>query len=70
MSKQQNVSIEIYDMLGRKTESLVNEKLQPGKYEVTFNGTGYPSGIYYYRMQAGDYAETRKMPKGKEIKRK
>lgn len=61
VSKQQNVSIEIYDMLGRKTESLVNEKLQPGKYEVTFNGTGYPSGIYYYRMQAGDYSETRKM---------
>lgn len=61
MAKQQNVSIEIFDMLGRKTESLVNERLQPGKYEVTFNGAGYPSGIYYYRMQTGDFSETRKM---------
>lgn len=61
VAKRQNVSIEIYDMLGRKTESLVNENLKPGKYEVTFNGAGYPSGIYYYRMQTENFSETRKM---------
>jgi hypothetical protein len=55
------ISITIYDMLGRQVENLVNEKLQPGKYEVSFNAANYSSGIYYYRMQTKEFVQTKKM---------
>lgn len=55
------VNISVYDILGRKIESLVNENLNPGTYEVNWNATEYPSGIYYYKLTAGEYSETRKM---------
>ncbi|MGH2575624.1 MAG: T9SS type A sorting domain-containing protein [Ignavibacteria bacterium] len=51
----------VYDVLGREVAVLVNEELKPGTYEVDFDGTNYPSGVYYYRLEAGDYTETRKM---------
>jgi len=57
----EDVNITIYDMLGRKVENLVNEKLQPGKYEVTFNAANYSSGIYYYRMESKEFIQTKKM---------
>ena len=55
------VVLKVYDILGKEIETLVNEKLNPGTYEVTLNGTQYPSGVYFYRLQAGDYNETKKM---------
>jgi photosystem II stability/assembly factor-like uncharacterized protein len=54
------IQLVVYDVLGRQVETLVNEELQPGTYEVDFDGTNYPSGVYYYRLIAGDYTETRK----------
>jgi len=51
----------IYDVLGREIQKLVNEQLSPGTYEVEFDGSNYSSGIYYYKIDAGDYAETKKM---------
>lgn len=51
----------IYDILGREVAMPVNEKLNPGTYEVDFDGTNYPSGIYYYRLSAGEYTETKRM---------
>jgi photosystem II stability/assembly factor-like uncharacterized protein len=60
-SQESEVKLSIYDILGRKIEDLVNEKLQPGTYEVTFDGSNLPSGIYFYRMQSGDYISTMKM---------
>jgi len=53
--------IRIYDILGREVEVLDNEQLSPGTYEVEWNGTNYPSGIYYYSLSAGDFIETKKM---------
>ncbi len=53
--------LSVYDILGREVEVLVNELLRPGTYEVDFDGSNYPSGIYYYKLQAGDFTETRKM---------
>jgi hypothetical protein len=53
--------IRIYDILGREIQTLVNEGLAPGTYEVEFNGTNYASGIYYYTLSSGDYFETKKM---------
>ena len=55
------VNLKVYDILGKEIETLVNEKLQPGTYEVTFNASHYPSGVYFYRLQVGDYNESKKM---------
>lgn len=48
-------------MLGREVATLVNEKLGAGSYEVEWDGNGYPSGVYYYKIEAGEFVETRKM---------
>jgi hypothetical protein len=40
---------------------LVNEELKPGSYEVEFDGSNYPSGVYYYKLTAGSFADTKKM---------
>lgn len=58
---QGNVSLKIYDMLGREIAILVNEEKQSGNYEITFNGEGFASGVYYYRLTAGSYAQTKKI---------
>jgi hypothetical protein len=57
----QFVTLKVYDQLGREVATLVNEEKTPGKYEVTFNGGNLPSGVYLYRMQAGNYSETKKL---------
>jgi photosystem II stability/assembly factor-like uncharacterized protein len=54
-------TLKIFDMLGREVTTLVNEQLAPGTYEVTFDGSNIASGIYYYKLKAGDYIETKKM---------
>lgn len=51
----------VYDLLGREVAVLVNEKLAPGGYEVDFDGSNLPSGVYYYKISAGDFNETKKM---------
>jgi photosystem II stability/assembly factor-like uncharacterized protein len=61
MSKFSGVRIVIYDMLGKENETLLNEELSPGIYEVDFDGTNYPSGVYYYKLIAAEYTETKKM---------
>jgi photosystem II stability/assembly factor-like uncharacterized protein len=53
--------LSVYDALGREIATLVNEKLNPGKYEVTFDGSNLTSGIYYYILKSGNYTETKKM---------
>jgi len=51
----------IYDLLGREVTMLVNQNLKPGTYEVAFNASNYPSGVYFYRLTAGSYTDTKKM---------
>jgi hypothetical protein len=55
------VRLVIYDALGREVQTLVNELLKPGTYEVDFDGSNFSSGVYYYTLSAGDYIETKKM---------
>jgi hypothetical protein len=55
------VSLTVYDILGREVATLVNEVLQPGRYSVTFTAAGLASGIYFYRLHAGQYIQQRKM---------
>jgi hypothetical protein len=59
--KSGNVEVKIYDALGKEISTLVTEKLSPGVYSVNWDGTDYPSGVYFYKLITGDYAETRKM---------
>ncbi|HEY3250909.1 MAG TPA: T9SS type A sorting domain-containing protein [Ignavibacteria bacterium] len=56
-----NVILAIYDILGKEITTLVNEELKPGTYEVEWDASSYTSGIYYYKLEASDFKETRKM---------
>jgi photosystem II stability/assembly factor-like uncharacterized protein len=59
--QQLNTKLVIYDMLGKEAAILVNEQLKPGIYEVNWDAGFYPSGVYFYKLIAGDYTETKKM---------
>jgi hypothetical protein len=56
-----NVVIKAFDILGNEIETLVNEEKQVGTYEITWSAENLPSGVYFYRLQAGDFIETKKM---------
>jgi hypothetical protein len=47
--------------MGREVAVLVNEEKAPGTYEVGFDGSNLSSGVYFYRMQAGDFVQTRRL---------
>jgi hypothetical protein len=55
------VTLKIYDITGREIKTLVNEIKNPGSYIVTFNGTEFSSGVYFYRIQSGDFVQVKKM---------
>jgi hypothetical protein len=55
------VTLKVYDVLGNEIETLVSEEKPLGRYEVDFNATELPSGIYFYKLQAGSFVETKKM---------
>lgn len=55
------VNLKVYDALGREVANLVNENLKPGSYEVTFRGDNLSSGMYFYKLSANDFSETKKM---------
>jgi len=55
------VTLKVFDVLGSEVAILVNEEKPIGNYEIEFNGTELPSGIYFYRLQAGTFIETKKM---------
>lgn len=56
-----NVKLVIYDLLGREVTTLVNEELKPGTYEADWDGSNYSSGVYFYKLTAGNFIETKKM---------
>ncbi len=56
-----NVNLAVYDELGREVQTLVNAKQFAGTYEIQCDGTSYASGIYYYKLQSGNFVETKKM---------
>jgi hypothetical protein len=55
------VQIVIYDVLGSEIKILLNENLKPGTYEVDFDGSDLPSGIYFYILKTSRFMETKKM---------
>lgn len=55
------VTLVIYDVLGKELASLVNKKQSAGNYEISWDASDYPSGVYFYKLTAGDFTETKKM---------
>ncbi|MCI0448948.1 MAG: T9SS type A sorting domain-containing protein [Chlorobi bacterium] len=55
------IKLVIYDVIGREVSVLVNEQLSAGSYKADWDASNYPSGVYFYKLQAGDYRETKKM---------
>jgi hypothetical protein len=55
------VSITVYNILGKEVSKLVNEEKLSGSYEVQFDGNRLSSGVYFYRLQAGKFSETKKL---------
>jgi hypothetical protein len=55
ISKASYVTLTVYNLVGKEIEMLVNEKQPAGEYEIRWNPVGLPSGVYVYRLQAGDF---------------
>jgi M6 family metalloprotease-like protein len=59
--KAQDVKLAVYDILGREVATLVNTIQQPGSYEVSWDASGFASGIYFYTLTSGDFTSTKKL---------
>jgi hypothetical protein len=51
----------VYDISGKKIETMVNQNMQAGYYRIDWNASKYSSGVYYYRLEAGEFTEAKKM---------
>ena len=56
-----NTKLMIYDILGREVATLVNQQLKPGSYEVEWDGSNYPSGVYFYKLSTESFTNTKRM---------
>jgi hypothetical protein len=61
LAEQSQVTLKVYNILGKEIATLVNDVKGAGVHEVSFNGTGLSSGVYFYTLQTGKFTETRKM---------
>ena len=61
LAQAADVTFTVADVLGREVRELVSGTQPAGTYEVTFDATGLPSGVYCYRLRSGDYVETKRM---------
>ncbi len=61
IGRQSSVRLTVFDLPGREVASLVDEAREPGEYRVSWDASGFPSGMYFYRIQAGTFVSVRKM---------
>ena len=61
LPRAQRVTLKVFDMIGREVATLLNDRLEPGQFEVAFNAAGLSSGVYVYRLQAGDFGTAKSM---------
>ena len=59
--EESNITLKVYDLLGREVVTLVNENQKPGNYEVNFDAASLTSGIYFYKLQSGNFTHVNKM---------
>jgi hypothetical protein len=57
---QSFVTLKVYNVLGQEVATLVNELQKPAKYVATFDAKRFASGVYFYRLQAGNFVDTKK----------
>ncbi|MDZ7764553.1 MAG: T9SS type A sorting domain-containing protein [Melioribacteraceae bacterium] len=60
-AREGSVLLRVYNVLGKEVTTLVNKSLQPGEYEVEFDGSHLTSGIYFYRLQTNEKTDIKKM---------
>jgi len=53
--------LNVYNVLGERIITLVNEQKKAGRYEVKFNGNNIPSGVYFYQIQSGEFIDVKKI---------
>jgi hypothetical protein len=61
MTEACHMTIEIFDLLGKRIETLIDRYMQTGRHQVAWDASGYSSGVYFYRIEAGDFVETKRM---------
>ncbi|HEY3250525.1 MAG TPA: T9SS type A sorting domain-containing protein, partial [Ignavibacteria bacterium] len=61
LPKSSFVKLVVYDILGREIAVLVNEQLKPGTYEIQWDSKNFSSGVYIYKLAAGEFVNTKKM---------
>jgi N-acetylneuraminic acid mutarotase len=61
LPKQETVKIEVYSIIGQKIETLLNKPMPAGYHEVEFNGQNLSSGVYFYRIETGEFQDVKKM---------
>jgi hypothetical protein len=61
LAEQSQVTLKVYNILGKEIATLVNDLKGAGTHEISFDGTGFSSGVYFYTLQTGKFTETRKM---------
>jgi hypothetical protein len=61
LPKRSFVSLKVYDLVGRAVATIASEELSAGNYTRQWNATNIPSGVYFYRLQAGTFFETKKL---------
>jgi hypothetical protein len=54
-------TIKVYDVLGKEVANLINHEIEVGRYEISFDAAGLASGIYYYKLESGEYTSVKKM---------
>ena len=60
LNELQFVSLKVYNLLGKEITSLVNQQKPAGNYKIEFDGSDLSSGVYFYRMEAGRFIDTKK----------
>lgn len=61
VSDTRMITLEVFDVLGKEVATLVHEIKSPGTYKVSWEATGFPTGIYFYRLRAGNFIDTKKL---------
>jgi hypothetical protein len=60
-AKGLNVLLKVYDVLGREVSRIIDGELQPGRYEIDFNATNLPSGVYFYKLVSDSFSDVKRM---------
>ena len=62
LDKPKNVSLVIYDMLGKEVKTLINGMVKPGEHKIKFDASEIPAGVYFYTLKTGnEFTQTKKM---------